>query len=137
MGRDMMGKDRAPESQVPPGEHGNAWPPATGTASTAPNSQQQSSQQQGPQQPPGSQQPRADQAATPRERGWRTPGKPGGTQDAGWAITSYLIGGMLFYGGLGWLIARWTGHQGILVPVGLLAGLAVGLVLVVLRYGRA
>jgi F0F1-type ATP synthase assembly protein I len=74
---------------------------------------------------------------TRRKRGWRTPPKPGGAQDAGWTITSYLVGGMLFYGGLGWLISRWTGHQAILIPVGLLAGLAVALVLVVLRYGRS
>ena len=35
------------------------------------------------------------------------PGPP--SASAGWAVTSYLIGGMAVYGGIGWLVARWTG----------------------------
>jgi ATP synthase protein I len=54
---------------------------------------------------------------------------------AGWAVTSYLIGGMIFYGGVGWLIGRWTGIAA-LFPVGMLVGLGLAIALVILRYAR-
>jgi hypothetical protein len=53
----------------------------------------------------------------------------------GWTIVSYLLGGMILYGLIGWLLGRWLGFPA-LFPIGLLAGLALSLVLVVLRYGR-
>ena len=136
----MSRKDRAPESQVWPGEHVNVGPPATGTASAAPNSQRQSGHRQTAQRQisrQSAQHRSADHAATPRRRGWRTPSKTGGTENAGWQIISYLVAGMLLYGGLGWLIARWTGMPAALLPVGILVGLVLALVLVVLRYGRS
>ena len=61
------------------------------------------------------------------------PGTP--KASAGWAITSYLIGGMIFYGGVGWLIGRWTGIA-VLFPVGILFGLGLALALVIFRYAR-
>lgn len=63
--------------------------------------------------------------------------KPPGTPSAsaGWAVSSYLIGGMIFYGGAGWLIGRWTGITA-LFPVGLLLGLGLALALVIYRYAR-
>jgi hypothetical protein len=82
-------------------------------------------------------QPRSGEPATPRRRRWRTPVKPGGNEADGWAIISYLIAGMLCYGGLGWLISRWTGMPAILLPIGMVTGLAISLVMVVLRYGRS
>jgi len=68
---------------------------------------------------------------------------PGGTDDhwkdpregTGWAITSYLIGGMVLYGGIGWLIGRWTGFAGAF-PIGLLLGLGLALALVIFRFTR-
>jgi ATP synthase protein I len=57
-------------------------------------------------------------------------------QNAGWAIFSYLLAGMLFYGGVGWLISRWT-HLAIIFPVGMIVGLALAIVLIVYKYGRA
>jgi F0F1-type ATP synthase assembly protein I len=81
--------------------------------------------------------PSAGEPATPRKRGWRTPSKPGGNEADGWMVVSYLIAGMLLYGGLGWLISRWTGLTAALLPIGMVVGLVIALVMVVLRYGRS
>jgi ATP synthase protein I len=56
-------------------------------------------------------------------------------QNAGWTIFSYLLSGMFFYGAVGWLVGRLT-HLPILFPVGMLVGLATGIVLIVFKYGR-
>ena len=65
------------------------------------------------------------------------PGEPpDGGGNAGWTIFGYLISGMLVYGGLGWLIAHWTGYP-LIFPLGMLAGLAFSLWLVIYRYGRS
>ena len=74
-----------------------------------------------------------------REHGMTTnkPGQPpDGGQYVGWTIFGYLISGMLVYGGLGWLIAHWTRHP-LIVPLGMLAGLAFSVWLVIYRYGRS
>jgi ATP synthase protein I len=63
-------------------------------------------------------------------------GQGGGGENEGWAVLSYLIAGMIFYGGLGWLIGRWT-HLSFLFPVGMLTGLVLGIVLILYRYGKA
>jgi ATP synthase protein I len=57
-------------------------------------------------------------------------------QNAGWTIFSYLLAGMLFYGGVGWLISHWT-HLAIIFPVGMIVGLVLAIVLIVYKYGRA
>ena len=33
-----------------------------------------------------------------------------GSPNAGWSIFGYLISGMVFYGGVGWLVGHWTHH---------------------------
>jgi ATP synthase protein I len=50
-------------------------------------------------------------------------------------MVSYLLAGMLAYGGIGWLIGRAV-HMGILFPVGMAFGLALALGWVIHRYGR-
>jgi F0F1-type ATP synthase assembly protein I len=60
---------------------------------------------------------------------------PDDSQNAGWSIFGYLISGMVFYGALGWLIARWT-HIAVLFPVGALVGLGIGVFAVIYKYGR-
>ncbi len=60
---------------------------------------------------------------------------PDDSQNAGWSIFGYLISGMVFYGGVGWLIARWT-HIAVLFPVGALVGLGIGVFAVIYKYGR-
>jgi hypothetical protein len=57
-------------------------------------------------------------------------------ENAGYSIFGYMISGMAFYGGLGWLIGRWTGHP-LIFPIGMLAGLAVSIGLIIHRYGRS
>jgi ATP synthase protein I len=63
-------------------------------------------------------------------------GRDGGGENEGWAVLSYLIAGMIFYGGVGWLIGHWT-HLSFLFPVGMLTGLVLGIVLILYRYGKA
>ena len=58
------------------------------------------------------------------------------SQNAGWSIFGYLISGMVFYGGLGWLIGHWT-HLAALFPIGALVGLGVGVFAVIYKYGRS
>jgi ATP synthase protein I len=53
----------------------------------------------------------------------------------GWTISSYLIGGMAAYGGIGWLVGR-SVHISMLFPVGMLVGLAISLGYIIYRYGR-
>jgi ATP synthase protein I len=56
---------------------------------------------------------------------------PGG--DDPWAAFGYLVAGVLFYGVLGWLLSVWLDHA-YWVPIGLLAGLGLGMYMVFARY---
>jgi ATP synthase protein I len=62
-------------------------------------------------------------------------GQRGSGGNASWTIFSYLLAGMVAYGGIGWLIGHWTGHP-LIFPLGMLAGLALSIGVVVHRYGR-
>jgi ATP synthase protein I len=53
----------------------------------------------------------------------------------GWEIVSYLISGMLAYGGIGWLVGRAV-HIELLFPLGMALGLGIALWWVIYRYGR-
>jgi F0F1-type ATP synthase assembly protein I len=55
--------------------------------------------------------------------------------DVGLTVFSYLIGGMLAYGGIGWLIGRAV-HVSLLFPVGMLAGLAISIGFIIYRFGK-
>jgi F0F1-type ATP synthase assembly protein I len=77
------------------------------------------------------------------DRGPAGPGKKdgGGTgrrpqENAGWTLFGYLISGMAVYGGIGWLIGRWT-HVSLLFPLGMLVGLGLAIVLIIYKYGRS
>jgi ATP synthase protein I len=59
----------------------------------------------------------------------------GDSQNVGWTIFSYLLAAMIFYGGVGWLIARWT-HIAAIFPIGALVGIGVGVFAVIYKYGR-
>ena len=67
--------------------------------------------------------------------GKRPPSGDGG-ENIGLTIFSYLLSGMLLYGGLGWLISHWTGIS-LIFPLGMLFGLALTIWLVISRYGRS
>ena len=54
----------------------------------------------------------------------------------GWRIFSYMIAGMIFYGGLGWLIGHWTGIS-LLFPVGMIFGIVLSVVGVIVRFTRS
>ena len=64
--------------------------------------------------------------------------RPGGERPeaAGWSVFSYMIGGMVLYGAIGWLIGRWT-HVPLLFPIGMLVGLALAITLIILRFTRS
>jgi ATP synthase protein I len=67
--------------------------------------------------------------------------RPGGKEPpmpregTGWAIVSYMIGGMLLYGGIGWLVGRWT-HIEALTGVGIVLGIGLSLALIIFRFTR-
>jgi ATP synthase protein I len=56
------------------------------------------------------------------------------TKGSGYTIFSYLIAGMLAYGGIGWLIGHFT-HVSLLFPIGMLVGLAISVGWIIYRYG--
>jgi F0F1-type ATP synthase assembly protein I len=57
------------------------------------------------------------------------------TKGSGYNIFSYLISGMVAYGGIGWLIGHFT-HVSLLFPIGMLVGLAISVGWIIYRYGR-
>src|ERR1700760_4210828 len=57
------------------------------------------------------------------------------SQGTGYTVLSYLIAGMLAYGGIGWLIGHFT-HISMLFPAGMLVGLAISVGWIIYRYGR-
>jgi len=74
------------------------------------------------------------------------PGAPGSAAGAagnddelsmgtGWSVFSYLISGLLAYGGIGWVIGHFT-HVSLLFPIGMLVGLTISIGWIIYRYGR-
>lgn len=54
----------------------------------------------------------------------------------GWRILSYLLGGMILYGGIGWLVGHWTGIT-ILFPLGMILGIGLSVALIIFRVTRS
>jgi ATP synthase protein I len=74
------------------------------------------------QQPPP--EPRRDDAPPPPDSG------------AGYTAISYLIGGMVVWGGIGWLVDHyWLGTRGVAMGIGVVLGGAAGIYLIVRRLG--
>lgn len=46
-----------------------------------------------------------------------------------------MLGGLICWGGVGWLLDYWWGTR-FATPIGAILGMAMGVVAVVLRYGR-
>jgi len=71
----------------------------------------------------------------------QTPRPPGQPDDypsgagQGWTALSYLIGGMLVWGFIGWLIDQWLDTGGVATGIGVVLGMAGGIILVVRRLG--
>jgi F0F1-type ATP synthase assembly protein I len=53
--------------------------------------------------------------------------------ETAWMITGRLVAGMIVYGGLGWLLGLWLGHQALFIAGGVLFGIAASLYLVLAR----
>jgi len=62
-------------------------------------------------------------------------GEPSSGLGMGWEVVSYLVSGMLAYGGIGWLVGRAV-HIGLLFPVGMGVGLVIALAWVIYRKGQ-
>ncbi|MFV0427982.1 MAG: hypothetical protein ACK5KO_00920 [Arachnia sp.] len=56
------------------------------------------------------------------------------SNDDGMAVLSYLLAGLLFYGGLGWLADRFL-ETSWLLPAGLILGLVTSVYVIIKRYG--
>lgn len=78
-------------------------------------------------------QPPSEPAQPPRDR-WASKDPTVRDVDAS-AVISYLLGGVILYGGLGWLVDWWLGTRGF-VAAGIVLGAAGGIALVWLRYSR-
>jgi ATP synthase protein I len=65
-------------------------------------------------------------------------GRRAGRQAANdaWSAFGLMLSGVIVWGGAGYLVARWTGHQ-LFTMVGLLVGMATALYGVWFRYGRS
>lgn len=63
------------------------------------------------------------------------PGNQAGTTDDGMVVLSYVLAGLLLYGGLGFLADK-LGGTSWMFPVGLIIGLAVSIYRIIKKYGR-
>ncbi|MDO5740961.1 MAG: hypothetical protein Q4P07_12535 [Ornithinimicrobium sp.] len=52
----------------------------------------------------------------------------------GTSVLSYLLAGPILFGGIAWLIGRWTGLEW-LSAVGILAGMGMSIYIIWVRYG--
>ena len=55
--------------------------------------------------------------------------------DAGWAALGYLLGGMIIWGGVGWLVDRWLDLSNVGLLIGLIGGTTAGVYLTIKRLG--
>jgi ATP synthase protein I len=53
-----------------------------------------------------------------------------------WAIIGTLAAGLLFWGGLGYVLDRLIGLRWLFLPIGMVLGMAGGIYLVYVRYGK-
>jgi ATP synthase protein I len=56
-------------------------------------------------------------------------------QGDGWQILSYMLGGMILYGGIGWVVSYFTGVA-ILFPLGMILGIGLSVALIIFRFSR-
>ena len=63
-------------------------------------------------------------------------GTGGGNPPDAWSIIGLLLGGLLVWGGIGYLLDRWLGFRALFLPIGLIVGAIGGTWLVVIRFAR-
>jgi F0F1-type ATP synthase assembly protein I len=56
-------------------------------------------------------------------------------QSDGWQILSYMLGGMILYGGIGWVVSHFTGIA-ILFPLGMILGIGLSVAMIIFRFTR-
>ncbi len=61
---------------------------------------------------------------------------PAPHENEGWRVFSYMLGGMLIYGGIGWLIGHFTGIS-LLFPMGMILGIVLSVVMIIFRFTRS
>lgn len=61
---------------------------------------------------------------------------PWGDVGIAWAVTGTLIAGIGVWGGVGYLLDRLLGLRWLFLPIGMVVGVAGGIYLVYVRYGR-
>ena len=80
------------------------------------------------------QQAQLDQTDTRRQDPRAQSPRPARESD-GWQILSYMLGGMLLYGGVGWLVSHWTGIS-IIFPLGMILGIGLSVAMIIFRFTR-
>ena len=78
---------------------------------------------------------RRHQTWASRWNGGQPEGASATSRSAGSEVISYLIAGLLAYGGIGWVVAHFT-HMELFIPIGMAVGVAISLGWVVYKYGR-
>ena len=53
-----------------------------------------------------------------------------------WSIIGTLFGGILVWGGIGFLLDRWLDLRWLFLPIGMVIGAGASIYLVYVRYGR-
>ena len=74
--------------------------------------------------------------STPQAPGEGGQEPPTPRESDGWQILSYLLGGMILYGGIGWLVGHWTGIT-VLFPLGMILGIGLSSALIIFRVTRS
>jgi ATP synthase protein I len=63
-------------------------------------------------------------------------GTGGASPPDAWSVIGLLLGGLLVWGGIGYLLDRWLGFRALFLPIGLIVGAIGSTWLVVIRYAR-
>ena len=53
----------------------------------------------------------------------------------GWQILSYMLGGMILYGAIGWLVSHLTGIS-VFFPLGMIFGIGLSISMIIFRFTR-
>jgi ATP synthase protein I len=62
--------------------------------------------------------------------------EPPAHENEGWRVFSYMLGGMAIYGGVGWVVAHFTGIS-VLFPMGMILGIVLSVVMIIFRFTRS
>jgi ATP synthase protein I len=66
----------------------------------------------------------------------RAPGEAWKGANQAWSVIGTLLAGIVVWGGVGWLLDRWLGFDGLFLPIGMLLGVGASIYVIYVRYGR-